>query len=104
MSGAAATTAVQAAAPYWRTAGMTYLSYANTCAALVRNCLKEPFKTKALQREHAYYKVQPYVDGTPQKSGVCVCIFISLSEIYSHLDKSGVLKSCICDFGLCSGA
>jgi len=73
MSGAAATTAVQAAAPYWRNAGMTYLSYANTCAALVRNCLKEPFKTKALQREHAYYKVQPYAEGAPQKAGMFVC-------------------------------
>ncbi len=70
MSGAVATSVAQAAAPYWRTAGMTYLSYANTCAAMVRNCLKEPFKTKVLQREHAYYKFQPYVDGAPQKAGV----------------------------------
>ncbi|XP_024378283.1 ATP synthase subunit epsilon, mitochondrial [Physcomitrium patens] len=70
MSSAAASTVAQAAAPYWRTAGMTYLSYANTCAAMVRNCLKEPFKSKALQREHAYYKFQPYAEGAPQKAVV----------------------------------
>jgi F-type H+-transporting ATPase subunit epsilon len=45
-----------AAAPCWRTAGMTYLSYANTCAAVVRTCLKVPFKAK----------LQPYSDGAPQ--------------------------------------
>jgi len=77
MSGAAAT-AAQAAAPFWRTAGMTYLSYSNTCAAMVRNCLKEPFKTQALQREHAYYKFQPYADGAPQKAGAYL-VFLSLS-------------------------
>jgi len=59
----------QAAGPFWRNAGMTYLSYANTCAIVVRNCLKEPFKTQAATREHAYYKVQTYVDGVAQKAG-----------------------------------
>jgi F-type H+-transporting ATPase subunit epsilon len=63
MSGAAA----GAAAPYWRNAGMTYISYANTCAAMVRNCLKEPHKTKALNREQVYYKLQTYQEGEPQK-------------------------------------
>jgi len=65
MSGAAA----GAAAPYWRNAGMTYISYANTCAAMVRNCLKEPHKTKALNREQVYYKLQTYQEGEPQKPG-----------------------------------
>ena len=49
-----------AAAPCWRTAGMTYLSYANTCAAVVRTYLKVPSKAKA------YCKLQPYSDGAPQ--------------------------------------
>jgi F-type H+-transporting ATPase subunit epsilon len=66
MSGAAA----GAAAPYWRNAGMTYISYANTCAAMVRNCLKEPHKTKALNREQVYYKLQTYQEGEPQKPGM----------------------------------
>ncbi|CAK9880680.1 unnamed protein product [Sphagnum jensenii] len=66
MSGAAAV----AAAPYWRNAGMTYISYANTCAAMVRNCLKEPHKIKALNREQVYYKLQIYQEGEPHKAVV----------------------------------
>uniref|UniRef100_F6H2B9 ATP synthase subunit epsilon, mitochondrial n=1 Tax=Vitis vinifera TaxID=29760 RepID=F6H2B9_VITVI len=30
---------------------MMYISYSNICANLVRNCLKEPFKSEALTRE-----------------------------------------------------
>jgi F-type H+-transporting ATPase subunit epsilon len=60
MSGAAAV----AAAPYWRNAGMTYISYANTC-------LKEPHKIKALNREQVYYKLQIYQEGEPHKAGAC---------------------------------
>ncbi len=67
MSGAAAV----AAALYWRNAGMTYISYANTCAAMVRNCLKEPHKIKALNREQVYYKLQIYQEGEPHKAGAC---------------------------------
>ncbi|KAH9553401.1 hypothetical protein CY35_08G006800 [Sphagnum magellanicum] len=66
MSGAAAV----AAAPYCRNAGMTYISYANTCAAMVRNCLKEPHKIKALNREQVYYKLQIYQEGEPHKAVV----------------------------------
>ncbi|KAJ7522731.1 hypothetical protein O6H91_18G024400 [Diphasiastrum complanatum] len=58
------------AAPFWRAAGMTYVSYANTCAALVRNCLKEPFKTQALTREQVHYKISKWSDGVPEKSVV----------------------------------
>ncbi|MCI20041.1 ATP synthase subunit epsilon mitochondrial-like, partial [Trifolium medium] len=39
------------AVPFWRAAGMTYITYSNICANLVRNCLKEPHKTEALSRE-----------------------------------------------------
>jgi F-type H+-transporting ATPase subunit epsilon len=41
---------------------------------MVRNCLKEPFKTKALQREHAYYKLQSYADGAAQKAGASLVL------------------------------
>ncbi|CAM6025589.1 unnamed protein product [Sphagnum balticum] len=66
MSGAAAV----AAALYWRNAGITYISYANTCAAMVRNCLKEPHKIKTLNREQVYYKLQIYQEGEPHKADV----------------------------------
>ncbi|GJV84433.1 gypsy type transposase [Tanacetum coccineum] len=35
------------AVPFYRSAGMTYITYSNICANLVRNCLKEPFKSEA---------------------------------------------------------
>lgn len=35
---------------YWRAAGMTYLTYSNKCADLVRQALKEPIRSKVLSR------------------------------------------------------
>ncbi|CAM6079155.1 unnamed protein product [Sphagnum tenellum] len=58
---------------YWKNAGMTYVSYVNTCAAMVRNCLKEPHKTKAVSREQVYYKLQTNQEGEPQKLGSIFC-------------------------------
>ncbi|XP_021768098.1 ATP synthase subunit epsilon, mitochondrial [Chenopodium quinoa] len=56
-----------AAVPFWRAAGMTYISYSNICANLVRNCLKEPFKSEALAREKVLYSISKFEDGKPQK-------------------------------------
>jgi F-type H+-transporting ATPase subunit epsilon len=61
--------ASNAAAPFWRAAGMTYITYSNICANLVRNCLKEPYKTEALSREKVHFAVTKFVDGNPQKPG-----------------------------------
>ncbi|KAK9280990.1 hypothetical protein L1049_003881 [Liquidambar formosana] len=47
-----------AAVPFWRAAGMTYITYSNICANLVRNCLKEPYKTEALSREKSPVQTQ----------------------------------------------
>ncbi|KAB5543934.1 hypothetical protein DKX38_012046 [Salix brachista] len=59
--------ASNAAAPFWRAAGMTYITYSNICANLVRNCLKEPYKTEALSREKVQFAVTKFADGNPQK-------------------------------------
>ncbi|MCE3050687.1 hypothetical protein HAX54_047887 [Datura stramonium] len=59
--------ASNAAAPFWRSAGMTYITYSNLCANLVRNCLKEPYKSEALSREKVHYTISKWVDGKPQK-------------------------------------
>ncbi|KAL5706414.1 hypothetical protein ACHQM5_024584 [Ranunculus cassubicifolius] len=59
-----------AAAPFWRSAGMTYISYSNICASLVRTCLKEPFKTEAINREKVHYSVSKWTDGVPEKPSV----------------------------------
>ncbi|KAF9675080.1 hypothetical protein SADUNF_Sadunf10G0194200 [Salix dunnii] len=48
---------------------MTYITYSNICANLVRNCLKEPYKTEALSREKVHFSVTKFVDGNPQKPG-----------------------------------
>ncbi len=44
-------------------AGMTYLRYANLCADMLRNALKEPHKAKAQARQVITYKYSPYSDG-----------------------------------------
>lgn len=59
-----------AAVPFWRSAGMTYITYSNICANLVRNCLKEPYKTEALTREKVHYSVSVWKDGKPEKPGI----------------------------------
>eukprot|EP00882_Tetradesmus_deserticola_P007509 GHRQ01007908.1.p1 GENE.GHRQ01007908.1~~GHRQ01007908.1.p1 ORF type:complete len:144 (+),score=14.45 GHRQ01007908.1:97-528(+) len=51
------------AGPFYRAAGMTYLRYANICADLMRGVLKEPFKTKAMQRQAIYFRSAPWADG-----------------------------------------
>uniref|UniRef100_A0A3Q7GV19 ATP synthase subunit epsilon, mitochondrial n=3 Tax=Solanum subgen. Lycopersicon TaxID=49274 RepID=A0A3Q7GV19_SOLLC len=59
--------ASNAAAPFWRSAGMTYITYSNLCANLVRNCLKEPYKSEALSREKVHFTISKWADGKPQK-------------------------------------
>ncbi|XP_042489300.1 ATP synthase subunit epsilon, mitochondrial-like [Macadamia integrifolia] len=64
MASAAGSTA---AVPFWRAAGMTYISYSNICASLVRNCLKEPYRSEALNREKVHFAVSKWTDGKPLK-------------------------------------
>ncbi|KAK6916127.1 ATP synthase, F1 complex, epsilon subunit, mitochondrial [Dillenia turbinata] len=56
-----------AAVPFWRAAGMTYITYSNICANLVRNCLKEPYRSEAISREKVHFSVSKWADGKPQK-------------------------------------
>ncbi|KAF7140392.1 hypothetical protein RHSIM_Rhsim06G0076700 [Rhododendron simsii] len=65
--------ASNAAVPFWRAAGMTYITYSNICANLVRNCLKEPHKSEALNREKVHFSVAKWVDGKPQKPNIDPC-------------------------------
>ncbi|CAA7044385.1 unnamed protein product [Microthlaspi erraticum] len=59
--------ASNAAVPFWRAAGMTYITYSNICAKHVRNCLKEPFKAEALNRENVHFSISKWVDGKAEK-------------------------------------
>lgn len=58
------------AVPFWRAAGMTYITYSNICANLVRNCLKEPHKTEALSREKVHFAMAKWADGKPEKATI----------------------------------
>lgn len=62
--------AVTAAVPFWRAAGMTYIGYSNVCAALVRSCLKEPFKTELSSREKVHFSLSKWTDEKQQKPTV----------------------------------
>ncbi|KAK2969959.1 hypothetical protein RJ640_008299 [Escallonia rubra] len=69
-----------AAVPFWRAAGMTYISYSNICANLVRNCLKEPHKSEAISREKVHFSLSKWVDGKPEKpSNYPLSLDISIS-------------------------
>jgi len=52
-----------AAGPFYRAAGMSYVRYANICADLMRSVLKEPAKTKALQRQTIYFRSAAWENG-----------------------------------------
>ncbi len=55
--------------PFYRAAGLTFLRYANISADLLRNVLKEPFKSKAQARSAISYRYAPYDDGKAGKTG-----------------------------------
>nr|GMC78013.1 ATP synthase subunit epsilon, mitochondrial [Ipomoea batatas] len=61
--------ASNAAVPFWRAAGMTYITYSNLCANMVRNCLKDPYKSEALSREKVHFSVSKWIDGKAEKPG-----------------------------------
>ncbi|XP_064991722.1 ATP synthase subunit epsilon, mitochondrial-like isoform X3 [Musa acuminata AAA Group] len=61
--------AAAAAVPFWRAAGMTYITYSNICASLVRSCLKEPYKSETSGREKVHFNVTKWANGKPEKPG-----------------------------------
>ncbi|KAG2492564.1 hypothetical protein HYH03_009226 [Edaphochlamys debaryana] len=65
--------------PFYRVAGMSYVRYANLCADYLRAVMKEPFKTKALQRQTVFFRQTPVADG---KQGASI-----------QFDTSGMPKS-----------
>ncbi|KAJ1409982.1 ATP synthase, F1 complex, epsilon subunit, mitochondrial [Sesbania bispinosa] len=72
------------AVPFWRAAGMTYITYSNICANLVRNCLKEPYKAEALSREKVHFSLSKWIDGKPEKPSMHLLLpFSSIFQIES---------------------
>ena len=83
--------ASNAAVPFWRAAGMTYITYSNLCANLVRNCLKEPRRTEALSREKVHFSVSKWVDGKAEKPSnfsnpMALFSFLSLFQLLMSQD------------------
>ncbi|KAF3778144.1 ATP synthase subunit epsilon [Nymphaea thermarum] len=62
-----ASAGASAAVPFWRAAGMTYITYSNICASLLRGCLKEPYRSEVLSREKVHFSVSKWVEGKPEK-------------------------------------
>jgi F-type H+-transporting ATPase subunit epsilon len=58
-----------AAGPFYRAAGMSYLKYANICADLMRNVMKEPHKSQAAARSSIYFRASQWVEGKQGKPG-----------------------------------
>ena len=53
----------------FRHVGMSYLKYADMCATHVRNCLKEPAKSKAEGVSKMHIRVTKWEDGKRLKPG-----------------------------------
>lgn len=72
--------ASNAAVPFWRSAGMTYITYSNLCANLVRQCLKEPYKSEAMAREKVHFSVSKWAEGKPEKPSNFLSPFLLISN------------------------
>mmetsp|Transcript_14149 Transcript_14149/g.24872 ORF Transcript_14149/g.24872 Transcript_14149/m.24872 type:complete len:92 (+) Transcript_14149:2-277(+) len=50
----------------WRAAGVSYLRYTNEMATILRQCLREPYREKALQKDATHLVEKIWVNGTVQ--------------------------------------
>uniref|UniRef100_A0A0G4FJL9 Uncharacterized protein n=1 Tax=Chromera velia CCMP2878 TaxID=1169474 RepID=A0A0G4FJL9_9ALVE len=48
----------------WRQAKVSYLQYSNEMAQLLRESLKEPFRSTALQRNQVHFKESIFQNGS----------------------------------------
>eukprot|EP00439_Symbiodinium_sp_Y106_P074041 s369_g14.t1 len=54
----------------WRAAGVSYLRYSNEMAAILRQCLREPYREKALQKNTIHLLEKAWVNGAVQSKNV----------------------------------
>jgi F-type H+-transporting ATPase subunit epsilon len=66
---------------FWRQAGLSYLRYANLCAKMVRNCLKEPHKAKALERDTIQFNVSQWRGGKATRGGMYAACIQVISDL-----------------------
>lgn len=91
------------AVPFWRSAGMTYITYSNLCASLVRGCLKEPLKSEAAAREKLHFSIAKWSEGKPASKpskhlAIClscfllICLFFTVVIVVSRSGGFGDLS------------
>lgn len=85
--------------PWYRAVGWSYLRYSNVCADLLRNVLKEPAKTKALQRQVIAYKYAPYADGkatqaTSEWGALCLMLVVTQHASVCMMTRALGMHSC----------
>eukprot|EP00441_Pelagodinium_beii_P044132 CAMPEP_0197651734 /NCGR_PEP_ID=MMETSP1338-20131121/33901_1 /TAXON_ID=43686 ORGANISM="Pelagodinium beii, Strain RCC1491" /NCGR_SAMPLE_ID=MMETSP1338 /ASSEMBLY_ACC=CAM_ASM_000754 /LENGTH=74 /DNA_ID=CAMNT_0043226455 /DNA_START=73 /DNA_END=297 /DNA_ORIENTATION=- len=50
----------------WRAAGVSYLRYTNEMATVLRQCLREPYREKALAKDATHLMEKVWVNGSVQ--------------------------------------
>ena len=66
----------------WRAAGVSYLRYSNEMAAILRQCLREPYREKALQKNTVHLLEKTWVNGSVASKTV-------LDDLSKGFDTSG---------------
>merc|ERR1712045_268323 len=57
---------VQSKCDMWRAAGVSYLRYSSEMASILRQCLREPYREKALQRDATHIVEKAWSNGAVQ--------------------------------------
>ncbi|KAG6513449.1 hypothetical protein ZIOFF_023779 [Zingiber officinale] len=79
-----------AAVPFWRAAGMTYISYSNICASLVRSCLKEPHRSTAAAREKVHFAISKWANGKPESPSPTLS---AISHVMDSVEESVCVRT-----------
>merc|ERR1712216_120882 len=67
----------------WRAAGVSYLRYSNEMAGILRQCLREPYRTAALARDQTHVLEK-------------VCEWCTAAEIHARRHQQGLRKGWRC--------
>jgi len=66
----------------WRAAGVSYLRYTNEMASILRQCLREPYREKALQKDATHLMEKVWANGVVQSKNL-------IDDVSKGFDSSG---------------